>query len=78
MDFSTITETLERIKNKEISIKELNEIFIKRIKDSTALNAFIYFDENKIYDQIKKIENQNDNFSLNVPVTNYVHLLFHH
>ena len=64
MEFSTITETLKKINNKEISIKELNEIFIKRIKDKMNLNTFIYFDENKIYDQIHKIENQNDKFFL--------------
>ena len=64
MEFSTITETLKKINNKKISIKELNEIFIKRIKDKMNLNAFIYFDENKIYDQIHKIENQNDKFFL--------------
>ena len=42
MEFSSITETLKKIRSKEISVEELNKIFIKRIKDNKNLNAFIY------------------------------------
>ena len=44
MEFTTITETLKSILTKKISIKELNQIFIKRIKDNINLNAFIFCD----------------------------------
>ena len=52
MEFKTIKETSEKLKNKKISIKELNNIFIDRINKKLDLNSFIYFDEDKIYQQI--------------------------
>ena len=34
MEFSSITETLKTIRSKKISIEELNQIFITRIKNN--------------------------------------------
>jgi len=55
-EFTSIKETLSKIISKKISIKELNEIFIKRLKEKEHLNIFIYFDEDKVLNQIKKLE----------------------
>ena len=55
-EFTSINETLSKINSKKISIKELNEIFIKRIKEKENLNIFIYFDEEKILNKIKDLE----------------------
>ena len=54
MEFITIKETADKLKNKKISIRELNEIFIKRINKNLDLNAFIYFNEENINQQISK------------------------
>ena len=64
MEFSTITETLDKIQSKKISVEELNKIFILRIKDNNELNAFIYFNEEIINDQSRKIDNLKDNLRL--------------
>ena len=64
MEFSSITETLKTIRSKKISIEELNKIFIKRIKDNKNLNAFIYFNEENILEQSRKIDKLNNNLSL--------------
>ncbi len=64
MEFSSIKETISKLNQKKISIKELNQIFIDRIKEKQDLNVFIYFNEEKIYEQIKKIESNTDNLSL--------------
>ena len=52
-EFNSIKETLSKIKSKKISIKELNEIFFKRIKEKENLNIFIYFDEEKVLNRVK-------------------------
>jgi aspartyl-tRNA(Asn)/glutamyl-tRNA(Gln) amidotransferase subunit A len=64
MEFNTITESLEKINSNKISIVELNDIFINRIKKNKNLNAFIYFDEENISQQIKKIQSSKKNFKL--------------
>ena len=64
MEFSSITETLDKIQSKKISVEELNKIFIQRIKNNNELNAFIYFNEVIINDQSRKIENLKDNLRL--------------
>ncbi len=64
MAFSSITETLKKIRSKEISVEELNKIFIKRIKDNKNLNAFIYFNEENIIEQSRKIDKLSNNLSL--------------
>ena len=52
MEFSTIKETAGKLKKKNISINELNQVFIERIKENSSLNAFIYFKEENIQNQI--------------------------
>ena len=64
MEFSSITETLDKIQSKKISVEELNKIFILRIKNNDELNAFIYFNEEIIIDQSRKIDNLRDNLRL--------------
>ncbi len=64
MNFNTITETSNLIRNKKISVKELSEIFIKRIKENTELNAFIFFNEDLIIKRAKKIDNLKEELSL--------------
>ena len=64
MEFNTITESLEKINSNKISIVELNDIFINRIKKNKNLNAFIYFDEENISQQIKNIQSSKNNFKL--------------
>ena len=64
-EFNSIKETLSKINSKKISIKELNEIFIKRIKEKENLNIFIYFDEVKVLNQIKDVEKNSTKGNLN-------------
>ena len=64
MEFSSIIETLDKIRSKKISVEELNKIFIKRIKEKNELNAFIYFNEEIINEQSRKIDNLEDKFRL--------------
>ena len=52
MEFTTINETSNQLKNKKISIKELSEIFIDRINNHLDLNAYIYFNQENIHHQI--------------------------
>ena len=52
MEFTTIKETTQKLKNKNISIFELCEIFIKRTNNNLELNAYIYFNEEKIHQQL--------------------------
>ena len=65
IEFTSIKETLSKINLKNISIKELNEIFIKRIKEKENLNIFIYFDEEKVFNQIKYLEKNSTKGKLN-------------
>jgi len=55
-ELNSIKETLSKIKSKKISIKELNEIFFKKIKENENLNIFIYFDEEKVLNRVKELE----------------------
>ena len=48
MEFSSIKESKEKLLSKKISISELNQIFINRIKDKKYINAFIFIDEDLI------------------------------
>ena len=67
MEFTTIKETAKNIRNKKISINELCEIFIERIKENLDLNAYIYFDEENIKQQISSHVNQ-DNILNGIPI----------
>ena len=42
MEFSSITETLDKIQSKKISVEELNKIFILRIKNKDELNRWYF------------------------------------
>ena len=64
MNFNTITETSNLIRNKKISVRELSEIFIQRIKKNTELNAFIYFNEDLIIKRAKEIDSLKEDLSL--------------
>ena len=64
-EFTSINETLSKINSKKISIKELNEIFIKRIKEKENLNIFIHFDEEKVLNKIKDLEKNSIKGNLN-------------
>lgn len=58
MDFNqlTVLEIVEKIKQKEIDLIELNKYFIKNVKDKESkVNAFAYFDEEKWLDQARKL-----------------------
>jgi len=58
MDFISIKETADKLKNKKISITELSNIFIDRINKNANLNAYIYFDEDNINHQISSLFHQ--------------------
>ena len=64
MEFNTILETKEKIISKKISILELNEIFIKRIKENLNLNAFVFFNEELIIKRCKELDNNKDNLAI--------------
>ncbi len=64
MEFHTITDTLNKIRSKKISITELSKVFIDRIKENKRFNCFIYFDEEKIIEQSKKTENLSNDLKL--------------
>ena len=55
-EFTSIKETLSKLNSKKISIKELNEIFVKRIKEKENLNIFIYYDEEKVLNRVKELQ----------------------
>ena len=59
MKSNSLKDTINNIENKKISIRELNEEYIKKIKEKTNLNIFIHFDEKKIINQINKLEKEN-------------------
>ncbi|PPR46503.1 MAG: Glutamyl-tRNA(Gln) amidotransferase subunit A [Alphaproteobacteria bacterium MarineAlpha5_Bin9] len=61
MEISSIHNSIDLIKEKKISILELNQYFISKIKKNKNLNAFIHFDEENIYQQIKSLENSKTN-----------------
>ena len=67
MEFTTIKQTAESIKNKKISINELSQIFIKRINENLDLNAYIYFNEDNIYQQLSSHKNK-DNILNGIPL----------
>ena len=65
MEFTKIQETIKKIKTKKISIFELNQIFIKRIKDNKNINSFIFFDEDLINNRCDELDKKiNNNLSL--------------
>ena len=56
MEFKSISQLKSLLDNNKISVKEIAETYIKKINEKKDLNIFIYFNEDKIYDQVKEIE----------------------
>ncbi len=64
MEFKSISELQSLISDKKISVKEIADIYIKKIKEKKDLNIFIYFNEDKIYEQVENIEKKSNNNKL--------------
>ena len=60
----SLKKTIENLQNNKISIRELNQEYIDKIKTKSELNIFIHFDEQKILDQVSDLENDNSNKKL--------------
>ena len=60
----SIKKTLQSLENKNISIRELNQEYIKKIKEKSSLNIFIHFEEQKILDQVTELEKDDSNKKL--------------
>ena len=69
MEFKSISELRKLLNDKKISVKEIAQTYIKKIKEKKDLNIFIYFNEGKIYDQVNQIEKISDDSPLKgVPI----------
>ena len=64
MSFKSISQLKSLLDENKISIKEIAETYIKRINEKKELNIFIYFNEDKIHDQVKVIEKLPNNKTL--------------
>ena len=53
MDFKSISQLKSLLNENKISVKEIAETYIKRIKEKKELNIFIYFNEDKIHEKVK-------------------------
>ena len=60
----SLRNTLKNIESKKISIRELNQDYIKKIKEKSNLNIFIHFDEQDVLKRIDELENDNSNKKL--------------
>ena len=60
----SLRNTLKDIELKKISIRELNQDYIKKIKEKNNLNIFIHFDEQDVLKRIDELENDNSNKKL--------------
>ena len=56
MEFKSINQLKSLIDENKISVKEIAQTYIKKIKEKKDLNIFIYFDEDKINNQATEIE----------------------
>ena len=52
MSKSSLKHTLQDLESKKISIRELNQDYLKRIKENENLNVFIHFSEDNVLKQI--------------------------
>ena len=69
MEFQSISQLKLLLDDNKISVKEIAQTYIKKIKEKKDLNIFIYFNEDKIYDQVKLIEKiSNDNPLKGIPI----------
>ena len=64
MEFNSIKQLRSLIDKDKISIKEIAETYVNKIKEKKDLNIFIYFDEETINDQVKEIEKLPNNKKL--------------
>ena len=69
MEFKSINQLKSLIDENKISVKEIAQTYIKKIKEKKDLNIFIYFDEDKINNQVKEIEKlPNDKKLKGIPI----------
>lgn len=69
MEFKSISQLKALLNENKISVKEIAETYIKKINEKKDLNIFIYFNEDKIHDQVKEIENlSNDKILKGIPI----------
>jgi len=59
MSKSSLKQTLKDLDTKKISIRELNQDYLKRIKEKDNLNVFIHFSEENVLKQIDNLEKDN-------------------
>ena len=59
MNKPSLKKTIENIESKKISIRELNQDYIKKIKEKENLNIFIYFNEQHVLKQVDELEKEN-------------------
>ncbi len=65
----SLKKTLNDLETKKISIKELNQDYLKQIKEKENLNIFIYFSEDNVLEQIENLEKDNSTKKLNgIPI----------
>ena len=69
MEFKSINQLKSLIDENKISVKEIAQTYIKKIKEKKDLNIFIYFDEDKINNQVTEIEKlPNDKKLKGIPI----------
>ena len=64
MEIKSINQLKSLLDENKISVKEIAQTYIKKIKEKKDLNIFIYFDEDKIDDQVKELEKLPNNKKL--------------
>ena len=78
MSKSSLKQTLKDLDTKKISIRELNQDYLKRIKENENLNVFIHFSEENVLKQIDKLEKDDSAKKLKgIPTVSYTHLRAH-
>jgi len=69
VEFKSISQLKNLLDENKISVKEIAETYIKKINEKKDLNIFIYFNEDKIFNQVKEIEKlSNDKILKGIPI----------
>jgi aspartyl-tRNA(Asn)/glutamyl-tRNA(Gln) amidotransferase subunit A len=69
VEFKSISQLKCLLDGNKISVKEIAETYIKKIHEKKDLNIFIYFNEDKIFNQVKEIEKlSNDKILKGIPI----------
>ena len=69
MEFKSINQLKSLLDENKISVKEIAQTYINKIKEKKDLNIFIYFDEDKINNQVTEIEKlPNDKKLKGIPI----------